>query len=136
MALENDIKAHLDAQAFSTSAAWTVFCGPRRVADPPAIPTRAGFVLQTGGTMASPYMDGDRTAYRYLRAQVRIRCEPNEYAAGRDLAANVWSTFQQPSGMTGSYTRVTCEQSAPLYMGRDDFQCHEWTVNVLAEKRF
>lgn len=132
MAAEEDVKAYLDTRSLSA----TVYCGPVRVAQPPIIPHRAVFVLQSGGYQPTPYMDGTQTAWRTIRLQVRIRGEPNDYKTTRDLAATVWSSMQQPSSLTGSYVRVTCDQSAPFYLGKDDLQCDEYSVNATLEKRF
>lgn len=132
MAAEEDTKAFLD----SLSLGVPVFMGPMRPAEIPAIPEKAIFVLESGGFAPSTYCDGTRTSYRWMKVQARVRGEPNAYQTTRDLANTVWSAFQQaPSTMTGSYVRVTCDQSLPLYMGRDAYQCHEFSVNVTLEKR-
>lgn len=132
MAAEDDIRSYLGTQSFST----TFFLGPSRPPQPPAVPLAACFIQQTGGPPPEPFMDGTRSSYRYMRCQIRVRGNPNEYQVTRDLASAIWSAMQQaPTTMTGSYTRVTCDQSMPLYMGRDDTGCHEYAVNATLEKR-
>ena len=130
MSVETNVKYYLDAGSLGAPC----YVGPVRPAQPPAIPVKALFVQQSGGFAPDNYMDGTATAYRYSRVQIRVRGEPNEYASASSLAASVWSRMHQ-GAPTGSYTRVVCEQSQPLYLGRDALQCDEFSVNVILEKR-
>ena len=72
--------------------------------------------------------------YRYQRVQIRVRGEPNAFSTTRDIANGIWELMQQGTP-TGSYTRVTCDQSLPMYLGRDAEQCDEFTVNTVLEKK-
>mgnify|MGYP001578249942 CR=1 FL=1 len=105
--IEDHLRAHLSAASLGTVS---LYCGPVRAADLPAIPYRALFICESGGPPASPYMDSANTAWRSMRVQVRIRGEPNSYQSTRDLAQAVWSNIQE-STVTGGYTRVVFEQS-------------------------
>lgn len=132
MAVAEDVRAHLNTLGFGVP----VFVGPARPANPPAVPHGALFVLESGGPPPVPYMDGSTTAYRKVRVQIRIRGEPNGYETARNRALTAWSAFQQSTAVTGSYTRITNDQSYPLYMGQDAFNCPEFAVNVTLEKEF
>jgi len=128
--VESDVKGYLDAQTYNAP----VFMGPVRPSQPPEIPYRCVFVLATGGPPPIPYMDGTRIPYRSERTQIRVRGEPYSYATTQFLANNIWSAMQQASSaMTGSYVRVTCDQSQPMYMGQDSYQCPEFVVNLTLE---
>lgn len=132
MSAEDDVRSFINSLSLGVAA----FCGPTRPAEPPAVLNKAIFIQETGGPPAEPYMDGTRSSYRFMRVQVRVRGEPNDYQTTRDLAKTIWSNLQQSSTpMTGSYVRVTCDQSNPFYMGRDAYQNHEWVVNLTLEKR-
>lgn len=128
--IEENVRAHISAASLGAP----VFCGPVRPADPPALPYKAVFVMESGGPPPSPFMDLSTGAWRTMRVQIRVRGEPNAYQVTRDLAQSVWSAMQEGS-VTGSYVRVTCEQSAPLYLGRDATGAYEYSVNALLEKR-
>lgn len=129
MTVENDIYSYVS----SVSLGAPCFIGPVRPSGN-GIPVKCLFVQQSGGFAPDNYMDGTHTAYRFSRAQIRVRGEPNAYESARNLAGAVWSLMHQGSP-TGAYTRVTCEQSEPLYLGRDAFQCDEFSVNLILEKR-
>lgn len=111
----------------------TLFKGPRRAAQPPVIPHQCAFLLGVGGLQPSPYMDGVRTAYRFFRVQIWVRSEPNDFSGGRAKADAVWSACNL--GAVTNYVRTTCEQSAPMYLGRDDVEHHEFVINVRMEQR-
>jgi Bacteriophage minor capsid protein len=132
MAVAEDVRAHLNTLSLNVP----VYIGPARPANPPAMPAGAVFVLETGGLQPQPYMDGATTAYRRVRVQIRVRGEPNDYATARSRALTIWSAMQQTTSITGSYTRVTNDQSYPMYMGFDQFQCPEFIVNATLEKEF
>ena len=132
MAVGEDVKAHIDAANLGV----TTFIGFVRPAQPPMIPHKAVFVLESGGLPPQPFMDGSTTAWRRPRVNIRVRGEPNDYATGRDLANSIWSRFQQSTSVTGSWVRVTCDQSLPMFLGLDAFSCPEWSVNVTLEKEF
>lgn len=127
---EDDVKTWLDAGSLSTN----VYKGPVRPAEPPAMPHKAIFCMQSGGYKPEPYMDGTQTSYRFSRVQIRTRSEPNAYQAARDLADSVFSRMHQAA--ISGYVRVTVESSQPLAMGRDAFGCYEYSVNVILEKRY
>lgn len=130
MAIEDDVKTWLD----NGSLGANVYKGPVRPAEPPAMPHKAIFVLQTGGYKPEPYLDGTQTSYRFSRVQIRTRSEPNAYQAARDLADAVWTRMHQ--GDISGYVRCTVEVSQPLAMGRDAFGCYEHSINVILEKRY
>jgi hypothetical protein len=124
-----------DVRTFLSSASLgspVIFVGPVRPPEPPAIPHRVLFVLETGGWGPENYMDGGE-AYRQVRIQVRVRGEPNSFQSTQDLAQAVWSQIHQ--GNVSGYVRCVCEQSTPLYLGRDAQGCYEAVVNGMLSKR-
>lgn len=126
---EDDVYTFLSAAGLGIS----FFKGPRRPAAPSAIPHQAAFILGVGGINPSPYMDGTNTAWRFFRVQIWVRSEVNSYGTGRGKADAIWSAINQAT--ISGWTRIVCEQSAPMYLGRDDVEHHEWTVNVRLERR-
>ena len=133
--MESSLKTYLDT---ALSGAYTTYIGPVRPAEPPTIPHQAIFMMRSGGLAPSPYMDGGSgTDYKMVRLQFHIRGEPDDYIGAYGIAQSVWAAMQKvPSASLFSNVRCTCDQSAPMYLGRDDLGCHEYTVNVTLEGRF
>lgn len=132
MSVAEDVRSHLN----TLSLGVPVYVGPTRPANPPAIPRACVFVMETGGPRPTPYMDGSTTAYRRVRVQIRVRGDPDAWSTARNRADTIWSAMQQTTAVTGSYTRVTNDQAAPLYLGLDSLQCPEFTINATLEKAF
>ena len=108
----------------------SIFTGPVRPAAPPAIPHQAIFCLLTGGPPPSPYFQNGGTSASFYRAtvQVRIRGPQDQFRLGELLALQVRDKLHlaQLSG----FVRCAANGSAPLYLGLDDTEHHEWSVNV------
>lgn len=127
MSVESDVRTYL-AAAFSNER---VFMGGVRMAEPPAIPHRGIWVLESGGPPPMGYMDGGAgTAWRPTRVLVRIRGNAKEYASTKTLAEAVWEALW--AARISTY-HVRCEQGAPLYMGRDALEHEEFVIAVRIE---
>ena len=111
-----------------------LFKGPvRPTASDNTIPSRAMFLLATGGRGPSNYTDGTLTAYRFFRVLITVRSEANAFQTGRDDANALWALLHEAS--IAGYTRVVCETSAPVYGGRNDHEEHQFFVPVIMERR-
>lgn len=98
------------------------------------------FLHTSGGLNPNEYMTGTQGLSTYRRAdvKVRVRSAPNDYATGSALAEDTWTSFQAPSSASLStasttYCRVTCFESAPIYMGLNDVEQDEWAFTVRVE---
>jgi hypothetical protein len=106
----------------------TIFRGPVRPVGA-GIPHKAAFCLATGGPAPLTH-DAGNAGPDILRAsvQVRIRGNVGDYANGVAFARAVWFALQRAT-YTG-YMSVICQESEPIYLGRDDTEHDEWSVNV------
>jgi Bacteriophage minor capsid protein len=133
MATEDDIRTFILSNV--SAASGRTFCGLLREPSN-TIPHLAVGVLGTGGLMPHGFMDNRGYDYRTVRLQVRVRSEVQDYQTGRDLAETLWQTLQRAnlSTITSSYVMCHADQSAPVYIGRDDTEHHTWVVNLSIEK--
>jgi hypothetical protein len=138
--VETDLRAYLLLRG--TTTATNTFIGPIRKARAGAggLPVQAVFLHTSGGLNPQEYMSSTPGVDTYRRAdvKVRIRSAVNDYADGSALAESVWRSLQAPSTAslsTGStaYCRVTCFESAPVYLGINDLEQDEWQITVRAE---
>lgn len=60
--------------------------------------------------------------------QVRVRSNVNDFAGGQQKARAVWSALQR--AVLAGYMSITARESEPVYLGQDDTEHHEWSVNV------
>lgn len=96
---------------------------------------RAALAVQS---LAGPAADG-RNGYDEPTLLVRIRGEPNDYAGAERRAQAVWDALHGlrrrvlPGGVR--VERCYAAQAGPLYVGRDEQGCHEWSVQMSTELR-
>jgi hypothetical protein len=85
------------------------------------------FVLDTGGPLDAPFIGGGKS-HRIHAVQVYVRGPRNQYAATMTLAKAVRAAlhYATPTG----YYACTCRESAPIYIGRDDYERHGFSINV------
>lgn len=110
----------------------TLFLGPVR---PPSagVPHKAIFCLATGG--ASPLTHSMNNAgpdIKRASVQVRVRSNVNDFSGGQTVARAVWSALQR--AVFAGYMSITCRESEPVYLGQDDTEHHEWSVNVETQR--
>ena len=137
------MSAEIDARTFlvtsasiSGVSAANCFVGPIRKAGG-AIPGKAVFVREYSAVEPSPYMDNSRKTYRTFDVQVVVRGDVNQYSSTRQTADNIWHKMDRAgagiSTASTTYVRVTCSQSAPIYLGQDDQERDLFSVNLRLE---
>ena len=122
--VDYDVTAML--QADSTLSNVNIYQGPVREIGALVTPT-AVFILQTGGMAPTPYL-GTGTDVRDSGVQIRIRSDVTlGYNAGVELAQTVLAALQrhQPSGRVTMFVN----ESEPTYLGQDDYNNFEWSLN-------
>lgn len=132
-----DVVAKLVANSpggVALTSGTNIFRGPLRPAStsapgPSSIPTKAVFVLATGGPPPSPYLGSGLNVYE-SNVQVMVRSELADFAGGQTLARACITVLQQaiPSG----YISFLVVESEPNYLGADAQGCHLWSVNLTA----
>lgn len=124
VAVRKELNSAVGALTYTTN----LFDGPVR---PPSsgIPHEAVFCLTTGGPKPESQVNANTGPdLKRGSVQVRIRSNAGKFTDGETLANTVWTAIQRAT-ITG-YMSVTCAQSEPVYLGQDDTEHHEWSVNV------
>jgi len=109
----------------------TIFTGPVRPPAPPEVPHAGIFVLSTGGPPPDDYFAwnvGQPSIYRG-NVQVRVRSNADDYTDGLATARAVRNKLHLATlDLTG---QVGCRatNAEPIYLGRDDTEHHEFSVN-------
>lgn len=114
------------------TAPWVVganvFTGPVRP-EGHGIPHAVIFCLASGGPSPTPYLGGSTApSFRAPRVQVRVRSNPGEYAVGVALARSVAAALDKAE--LAGYVACQLQQAEPIYLGMDDLEHHEWSINV------
>lgn len=94
-----------------------------------AIPSRCVFVVPTGGFGSVAFVDGGAKGKEERpTVQVFVRSPPRDYDAGRDLAQAAYEAIDlnPPAG----YFEARAFGGPPSYLGEDDQNQHQWTINV------
>lgn len=127
--------------AVSTCSTSFTFVGPMRKSKP-NFPDQAVTIREYGGLMPHGYLDGSTQTYRRTDVQIRVRAPVNGYTTGKALAEAVWQAMNRPnlasfsfgaSGASVAYIRIQPLQSAPVFMGENDVEQPEWSINVRLE---
>lgn len=139
MSVELDVRNFLSGpgSAESTCSTSFTFVGPMRKSGP-RFPVQAVTIQEYGGLMPHGFQDGREQTYRRNDVQVRVRSAPNGYVAGKALADAIWMTMNRPSLASIStasteYIRIQPNQSGPVFMGENDTEQPEWSINVRLE---
>jgi hypothetical protein len=130
MALPPDeaVASVIDTALASLTLGTNLFQGPVR---PPSssVPHKAVFCLATGGPAPLMHTQGNNGPdVKRASVQVRIRGDVNSFAAGQTLARSVWTALQRAT--FAGYMSIACRESEPVYLGVDNTEHHEWSVNV------
>jgi hypothetical protein len=106
----------------------TIFRGPVRPVGA-GVPHKAAFCLATGGP-APESQCAANVGPDILRAtvQVRVRGNVGDYGGGVGFARQIWTALQRAT--YSGYMGIVCRESEPVYLGRDDTEHDEWSVNV------
>lgn len=121
--------------SFVATLGTNMFRGAVRPADVAGlVPHAALFVLTTGGPPPSPYFaqGGSPTNLNIYQSnvQVRVRCNVDDFGDGQATAQAVQDKLHLAAlDLTGL---ISCKSlsSSPMYLGRDDLEHAEWSVNV------
>ena len=130
-----DIATHLGASIGSLILGTNVFAGPVRpwsnTADADGgIPPESVFCLQRGGRADEVFHEGASPSFRHLAyptVQIIVRTDAS-FQVGQSLAEQIFEVINhKPSA---GYVEWAMTTSAPLYLGKEDDQHHEWSMNV------
>jgi hypothetical protein len=139
MSVELDVRNYLTGPAFSRSGCSSsfTFVGPMRPGKAP-FPIEAVVVQEYGGPQPNGFLDTRGQTYHKVDVQVRMRGPIGSYLRIKERADAVWAALNRVSTgsiSTGSraYVRIEPLQSGPLFIGEDDQECPEFTVNVRLE---
>ncbi len=131
---EDDVVTQIQALVSGLTRGTNLFRGPvRGYSD--NIPHQAVFVIETGGLLTRPIKAGvlDRVIQeRHVSVQIRVRSNPTGSSTalvdGRTIAKDVFDAlhFNPPDG----YCEWRFVSSAPMYLGEDENQHHEWSMNL------
>jgi hypothetical protein len=116
MNAELDTRTWLTGTA-SVTASSAVFLGKVRPSGD-GIPHLSVWITTIGGWQPQEVMGTASTTYYTRTVQIRIRGNPNDYGTALALAQAIHGKMQRAA--IPGYVRVTCPQSAPMYLGQDD----------------
>ena len=122
---EVDLVDHL-ATALTLVAGTSIFDSPVR-ASGNGVAEKAIFVAPSGGP-APQALAGQSLAFRRSFLQVRVRGDQQDYAGGLAFARSARDATQYAA--IAGYTDVRIQETEPIYIGQDDQDRHEWTINV------
>ncbi|TQF16116.1 hypothetical protein FJV41_10015 [Myxococcus llanfairpwllgwyngyllgogerychwyrndrobwllllantysiliogogogochensis] len=92
------------------------------------VPDKAMALVVTGGSGPLPYLGLGRAAYLSPGCQVRIRSAREDFEGGQSLAHAVFAALNQTPDV--SSVTVRAEESAPVYLGTDGADRHQWILNL------
>lgn len=123
----------------SAASAGGCFLGPMRKAAG-GFPVDAITIAAYGGPQPHGYQDGSNQTYRSEDVQLRVRGPVNGFVTTLARAESLWTAMNRPSSAsisTGSalYVRVQPLQSGPIWMGEDDQERPEFSINVRLESQ-
>lgn len=136
MSVEIDVRTFLTGTAASQSGCSTsfTFVGPMRPAKG-GFPIEAVVIQEYGGPQPYGFLDGRTQTYRQVDVQIRVRGAVGGYAVAKGRAERIWNALNRCSGAsvssaTRSYVRIEPLTSGPQFIGEDDTECPEFTLNV------
>lgn len=98
----------------------------------PVLPEPHECVFVNGSGGYAPQAEQSSNLYwRQPTVQVRIRSAPQQFESGRKLAHDVSEALidAKPAG----YDNLRLEASEADYIGDDDEDRHEWSINIMLE---
>ena len=121
--------ANLLATAGFGTVGTTIFRGQVRPPKAP-IPHAALFVLASGGSNPEPYfsVSGSSASFYRCNVQVRVRGEVEGFGAAQTKAVAVRTALHLAT--LAGYVRCAVNQSLPYYLGMDDTEHPEFSVNA------
>lgn len=136
MSVELDVRSYLVGAGASVSG-----CSPGFTFAGPMRPSKGGFpaeavtILEYGGPQPNGFLDGLGQTYRQVDVQIRVRGKIGSYLVTKSRADRIWNALNRCSGgsvssATRSYVRIEPLNSGPQFIGEDDTECPEFTLNV------
>jgi hypothetical protein len=123
------VRKVLDSAVGALTFGSNLFDGPVRPSTQPGVPHEAVFCLASGGPGPIEFVRANAGPdIKNASVQVRVRSEVGDHTGGQALARSVWTALQRAS--VAGYMSVTAAQSEPVYLGQDDLEHHEWSVNI------
>jgi hypothetical protein len=106
-----------------------IFRGPVLPASPSIVPHQAIFCLASGGPKPDPYFKvaGVNASFYRVGVQIRVRSAPGKMLVGQQLAVQVRNKVHL--ARIAGYDQCSADSSHPIYLGKDDTEHHEWSVN-------
>lgn len=107
-----------------------IFRGPVRPAVAGHVPHAAIFVLATGGPAPEPYfrVGASSASFYKVSVQVRVRGNVEKFLDAQTKALQVRDKLHLAE--IAGYVAVKVLQSEPIYLGQDDLEHHEFSVNA------
>ena len=107
-----------------------IFRGPVRPATPPSVPHACLFVLMTGGPPPQPYfrVGAGSASFYQVNVQVRVRASVEKFGDGQAKAVQVRDKLHLAT--LAGYVACKVLHSEPLYLGKDDTEHDEWSINA------
>lgn len=105
----------------------TGFMGPVRRPNG-AVPSKAMFALVTGGRAPIEFMDAASGSQKYSTVQVRVRGNAGQFQDGQTFARAAWTALHAQS--LSGFISCLVRESEPVFLGFDENECPEWTLNV------
>lgn len=125
---DTDIVNHLDSALGTLTKGTNLFRGPVRPVSS-YIPGEAVFCLSVVGFR--PLAIIGQTLSNYSKqVQIRIRSDKNDYAGGYTLAKSILTTLHFASVTGDNYYDVRVREDEPGYLGVNEDDYHEWSLNV------
>ena len=130
-----DIATYLGATLATLTLGTNLFAGPIRTFSTSedsagGVPPSAVFCLMSGGKPDEVFHEGSASTLRHLAypsVQIFIRYA-DSFQAGQVLAESIFSAVNHRP--TTDYVEWSVSTSSPLYLGQEDDQHHEWSINV------
>jgi hypothetical protein len=139
VSVELDVRSYLTGPAAAASGVSTsfTFVGPMRPGKAP-FPIEAVVIQEYGGPQPHAYLDRRGQTNRKVDVQIRIRGPNGSYLRMKSRADALWNAMNRVSSgsistATRSYIRIEPLQSGPIFIGEDDQECPEFTINVRLE---
>lgn len=123
---DTDVAAAIVAAALGYTEGTNLFRGKMRAVGG-GIPTKAVFVLATGGPAPETYANSS-TKFFFSAVQIMIRSDERDFQSGQADARAIRNALHHVD--LAGYITVNAQESEPLYLGEADEGYHLWSVNL------
>jgi len=130
-----DIATYLGTTLPALALGENLFAGPIRVYSTSedsdsGVPPSSVFCLMSGGRLDEVFHEGSVSNYRHLSyptVQIFVRYA-DSFQGGQTLANSIFDAVNHRP--TVDYVEWRITTSSPIYLGQEDDQHHEWSINV------